>query len=90
MNISSWIAIGRLVIFMTFGLRDLIVEAAKNDEVAGSEKFAAVKTALVTIGKMMGIAEKVLNAADGIINDKIESTYQSAKADGTIDAAKVQ
>jgi hypothetical protein len=90
MNIASWIAVGRLVIFMAFGLRDLVVEAAKNDAVAGSEKFAAVKAALITIGKMMGIAEKALNAADGIINERIENTYQAAKADGTIDAVKAQ
>jgi hypothetical protein len=90
MNISTWIAVGRLVIFMAFGLRDLVVEAAKNDAVAGSEKFAAVKSALVTIAKMMGIAEKALNAADGIINDKIETAYQAAKADGTLAAVKAE
>lgn len=84
MSISNWIAIGRLVIFMVFGLRDLVVEAAKNDAVAGSEKFAAVKAALISIASMMGIAQKALDAADGIINDRIESAYQAAKADGAI------
>jgi hypothetical protein len=86
MNLSTWIAVGRLVIFMAFGLRDLVLEAANNPAVEGSKKFQAVKDAIVTVARMMGIAEKALSAADKIINEKIESTYQSAKADGAIEA----
>ena len=88
MSIANWIANGRLVIFMIFGLRDLVIEAAKNQDVAGSAKFQAVKAAVLSIARAMGIAEKALDAADGIINDRIETAYQAAKADGAIEAVQ--
>jgi len=66
--------IARFVLFLIASIKDLVLQAEEQLPEAGkgSEKFAAVKQAVVTAAKYADIAEEAVEKADEFIDDAIE------------------
>jgi len=75
-KIQLAIQIAKIVLFLFFGLKDLVLQAEElvPESGKGKEKFAAVKAAIAAAAGVMGIAEQAVKAADKIIDDKINET----------------
>jgi hypothetical protein len=65
--------IARFVLFLIASIKDLVLQAEEQLPEAGkgSEKFAAVKTAVVTAAKYADIAEEAVKKADEFIDESI-------------------
>lgn len=68
--------IARFVLFLITSVKDLVLEAEEQlpESGKGSEKFAAVKTAVVAAAKYADIADEAVQKADAFIDDTIEHT----------------
>jgi hypothetical protein len=77
-KIQLAIQIAKIVLFLFFGLKDLVLQAEEQvpEKNRGSEKFAAVKAAIAAAASVMGIAEQAVKAADKIIEEKINETVE--------------
>ena len=66
--------IARFVLFLIASIKDLVLQAEEQlpESGKGSEKFAAVKQAVVTAAKYADIAEEAVEKADEFIDDAIE------------------
>lgn len=66
--------IARFVLFLIASIKDLVIQAEEQlpESGKGSEKFAAVKQAVVTAAKYADIAEEAVEKADEFIDDAIE------------------
>ena len=65
--------IARFVLFLIASIKDLVLQAEEQLPEAGkgSQKFAAVKTAVVTAAKYADIAEEAVKKADEFIDESI-------------------
>ena len=66
--------IARFVLFLIASIKALVLQAEEQLPEAGkgSEKFQAVKTAVITAAKYADIADEEVDKADEFINDSIE------------------
>ena len=66
--------IARFVLFLIASIKDLVLQAEEQLPEAGkgSEKFQAVKTAVITAAKYADIADEAVDKVDEFINDSIE------------------
>jgi phage-related protein len=66
--------IAQFVLFLISSIKDLVLQAEEQMPEAGkgSEKFAAVKEAVLTAAKYADIADEAVEKADEFINDSIE------------------
>ena len=66
--------IAKLVLFLIASIKDLVLQAEEQlpESGKGSEKFQAVKTAVITAAKYADIADEAVDKADDFINDAIE------------------
>lgn len=79
-KIQIAIQIAKLVLFLIFGLRDLVLQAEEQipESGKGKEKFAAVKAAISASAGFLGIADEAVRAADKIIDTKINDVVTEA------------
>lgn len=65
--------IARFVLFLIASIKDLVLQAEEQLPEAGkgSEKFAAVKEAVITAAKYADIAEEAVEKADEFVDDAI-------------------
>ena len=65
--------IAKFVLFLIASIKDLVLQAEEQLPEAGkgSEKFQAVKTAVITAAKYADIADEAVDKADEFINDSI-------------------
>ena len=70
--------IARFVLFLIASIKDLVVQAEEQmpESGKGSEKFAAVKTAIITAAKYADIADEAIEKADDFVDTHIESAVQ--------------
>lgn len=68
--------IARFVLFLVTSLKDLVLEAEEQmpERGRGSEKFAAVKKAVITAAKYAEISEKAVDTVDDFIDSQINQT----------------
>ena len=66
--------IAQFVLFLISSIKDLVLQAEEQMPEAGkgSEKFAAVKEAILTAAKYADIADEAVDKVDEFINDSIE------------------
>lgn len=66
--------IARFVLFLIASIKDLVLQAEEQLPEAGkgSEKFKAVKTAIITAAKYADIADEAVEKADEFINETID------------------
>jgi len=71
--------VAKLVLFLFFGLRDLVLQAEElvPESKRGTEKFAAVKAAIEAAARVMGIGESAVKYAEKIIEEKINETVKT-------------
>jgi hypothetical protein len=83
MNWTTIIAVARFLVWLALNIRTLVLEAEENlpESGKGSEKFAAVKDAVLTVASIMGIAKTALDAiapqVDGKINQAVATTVNA-------------
>ncbi len=72
-KISLAMEIAKFVLFIIRSLKDLVVQAEEMmpEPGRGSEKFAAVKEALITAARYAGMADEAVDRADAFIDEKI-------------------
>ena len=75
--------IARFVLFLIASIKDLVLQAEEQlpESGKGSEKFEAVKTAVITAAKYADIADEAVDKVDEFINDSIEgavATFNNA------------
>ena len=66
--------IARFVLFLIASIKDLVIQAEEQlpESGKGSEKFQAVKTAVITAAKYADIADEAIEKADAFVDDAIE------------------
>tara|TARA_R110000744_G_scaffold61849_13_gene127849 strand:- start:68 stop:325 length:258 start_codon:yes stop_codon:yes gene_type:complete len=66
--------IARFVLFLITSIKDLVIQAEEQLPEAGkgSEKFQAVKIAIITAAKYADIADEAVDKADEFVNNSIE------------------
>jgi hypothetical protein len=77
-KISLAMEIAKFVLFIIRSLKDLVVQAEEMmpEPGRGSEKFAAVKEALITAARYAGMADEAVDRADAFIDEKINKEVQ--------------
>lgn len=67
--------IARFVLFLITSLKELVLQAEEQlpESGKGSEKFAAVKEAVITAAKYADIADEAVEKADAFVDDAINS-----------------
>jgi hypothetical protein len=67
--------IAKFVLFLIASIKELVLQAEEQmpEQGKGSEKFAAVKQALLTAAKYADIADEAIDKADDFLNEHIES-----------------
>lgn len=67
--------IARFVLFLIASIKDLVIQAEEQlpESGKGSDKFAAVKTAIITAAKYADIADEAVEKADAFVDDAINS-----------------
>ena len=67
--------IAKFVLFLIASIKELVLQAEEQMPEAGkgSEKFAAVKQAVLTAAKYADIADEAIDKADDFLNEHIES-----------------
>ena len=70
--------IARFVLFLITSIKDLVIQAEEQMPEAGkgSEKFAAVKEAVLTAAKYADIADEAVDKADEFIDNHIEDAVK--------------
>ena len=70
--------IARFVVFLVTSIKDLVLQAEEQlpESGKGSEKFAAVKQAVIIAAKYADIGGEAVEAVDGFINEKINETVK--------------
>ncbi len=78
MNWALAFQVAKFVIWIILNVKDLVLEAEKNQPLPGmgSEKFQAVKGAMVIAGKVAGMADDAIDAAFKVydVDKKIDET----------------
>lgn len=71
--------IARFVLFLVTSIKDLVLEAEERlpESGKGSEKFAAVKKAIITAAKYAEIGDDAIDKVDGFIDDQINSAVET-------------
>ena len=77
--------IAKFVLFLVTSIKDLVLQAEEQmpESGRGSEKFAAVKQAVITAAKYADIGSDAIEKVDGFIDEKINDTVKE-----TINAPK--
>lgn len=67
--------IAKFVLFLITSIKELVIQAEEQmpESGKGSEKFAAVKQAVLTAAKYADIADEAIDKADDFLNEHIES-----------------
>jgi hypothetical protein len=70
--------IARFVLFLVTSIKNLVLEAEEQlpESGKGSEKFAAVKKAVIIAAKYAEISEKAVDTVDGFIDEQINQTVE--------------
>ncbi len=70
--------IAQFVLFLISSIKDLVLQAEEQMPEAGkgSEKFAAVKEAVLTAAKYADIADEAIEKADDFVDNHIESAVK--------------
>ncbi|QIB67192.1 hypothetical protein [Kineobactrum salinum] len=87
MNLTLAIQVAKFVIWLMLNLSDLVLEAEENLPEAGrgGEKFAAVKEAVLVAARVLGLADRAIDAALGVvdvdkrINDTVSKEINAAR-----------
>lgn len=71
--------IARFVLFLIASIKDLVLQAEEQLPEAGkgSEKFKAVKTAVITAAKYADIADEAVQTADEFIDNAIDTAVSN-------------
>ena len=66
--------IARFVVFLISSLKELVIQAEEQlpESGKGSEKFAAVKKAVIVAAKYADIADEAVDKVDDFIDEQIE------------------
>ena len=67
--------IARFVLFLIASIKDLVIQAEEQmlEAGKGSDKFAAVKEAVLTAAKYADIADEAIEKADDFVDNHIEA-----------------
>jgi hypothetical protein len=70
--------IARFVLFLVTSVKDLVLQAEEQmpESGRGSDKFAAVKQAVITAAKYADIGGDAIEKVDSFIDDKINETVK--------------